>query len=465
MKKLVIQFTGILAMPVLLAGLTACSSIEVSKFASERMIAVDGDGFPYPYSVKTGSTAIPKSKFNYDRHLDRIVESIKRSGRKKILIHAFGGLNNLDETIGYTEKYSRTISKESDFYPIFICWKSSLFDAYFDHLFFIRRGRTSYFSGPMLSPFYFLMDITRAVSRLPVNLVYQSYGLFYDDYGEEFDDVEIREEMKKKGIRAYIGHDNSSIYKKIGLSSVYIVCFPIRIVTTPLIDAFGKSAWDVMKRRTRTAFYPVHPLEITRKDKIKFALFPEKGALAKLMDKLSVLYQTDKSYSFTLIGHSMGPLLINGILEQYNTLPYENIVYLAAACSIRNSMDAVVPYLRNHPQSTFYNLCLHPEADHINTMFLGLPRGSVLEWVDSYFSDPVSPEDLVIGSWSNAIQIVPRRTVSVRSQVVLKAFGINDPKTNTVQIDMPQDHVEISGLKVKFWKEKFWKIPANNPQK
>ena len=44
------------------------------------------------------------------------------------------------------------------------------------------------------------------------------------------------------------------------------------------------------------------------------------------------------------------------------TLPFDNIIYLAAACPIRQYEEAVLPYLRKNKRARFFNLMLGASA-------------------------------------------------------------------------------------------------------
>jgi hypothetical protein len=120
----------------------------------------------------------------------------------------------------------------------------------------------------------------------------------------------------------------------------------------------------------------------------------------------------------------------------------------------------VIPYLESHPDARFFNLTLHPRAEVRETWSAGIgslgldpaPRGSLLVWIDNYFSDPTSFADRTIGRWDNLIpatHVFPR---DVRARVFIKAFGVtrwggSDP-------DNPQTHGDLT--KGKFWDEAFW---------
>ena len=90
-----------------------------------------------------------------------------------------------------------------------------------------------------------------------------------------------------------------------------------------------------------------------------------------------------------------------------------------------------------------------------------LPRGSVLRWIDLYFTDPLTSNDHCLGIWYNAIYSMPRLLGTVQKQCVIKVFGIHDPATNTIDINMPQDHTDFSNPKLRFWEPEFWQLPEN----
>src|SRR5881296_2962462 len=48
--------------------------------------------------------------------------------------------------------------------------------------------------------------------------------------------------------------------------------------------------------------------------------------------------------AITLVGHSMGTMILNNVLEDYTDLSFDRIVYLAAAASIDDVRGAVLPY-------------------------------------------------------------------------------------------------------------------------
>jgi hypothetical protein len=453
----------ICSLPFLFA-VAGCGSLKISESTSERMVAIKSDGSPALYPIKkTSGKTVEVNDHKYEKQLDSIFAGIRKSGRKKILLYVFGGMNSLDSTVERTEELSSIVYAKSNYYPIFINWESSLADSYFDHLLFIRRGVKSYTFGPALFPFFLLVDIARAVTRLPINLVYQAHGVFFEDgIGKELS-RENAEKIKSLKIKYYVGEDYEQSYYSTMRGVIYFFGLPLRVVTTALIDVGGKSAWDVMIRRSQLVFQKSQTFESDFSEEISAMTSPPDGALSVFMDKLVKFYRKYPEYEFTLIGHSMGAFIINGILSRYETLPYKNIVYMVPACSCKEAAQALRPYLEKHPESTFYNLCLHPNMDASEMMAFGvLPRGSVLRWIDLYFADPLTSNDHCLGVWINAMYSMPRLLGKVQNQCVIKGFGIEDPVTNNIEIDKPQKHTDFSDPKLRFWDPALWKLPKDH---
>ena len=171
-------------------------------------------------------------------------------------------------------------------------------------------------------------------------------------------------------------------------------------------------------------------------------------------------------YEVTLIGHSMGAMVINQLLRHNPDIECKNIVFLAAACSIHQFQQCTIPYLEAHRQTQFYNLCLHPTAEVTEADALGVvPRGSLLNWIDEFLNSPQTPLDRTLGNWNNilpAIYVIPRE---VRPRVCLKAFAMTadgstlDPETDA---EAPQKHGQFTDL--HYWEKSFWEpLPADDP--
>jgi hypothetical protein len=215
----------------------------------------------------------------------------------------------------------------------------------------------------------------------------------------------------------------------------------------------------------------------------KAIAYKETGALARLLHALNDVaaggtgeekgvgipmqtqstLKTGQDFEMTLIGHSMGTIVLNDFIRDYESYPnlkITNIVYMAPACSIRDFERSVIPYMRSTKgkDARFYNLTLHPlndvrEANAFNLV----ARGSLLEWIDSYFTTPSTPMDRTLGKWENIIQATHIIPDEVRERVYIKGFPVGD--TNK---DGPQKHGEFDeyrpkdGQTWKFWDRAFW---------
>lgn len=442
---------------------TGCASIKIESFYADKIIAVTPDGRMEPYPCYTVDGIFYEDGYpTFSAQLNDFERNLKSSGRKRVLIYVFGGMNSVDDTVERSRELIDSIWETSDYYPLMINWESSLFESYGDHLVFIRNGVRSYWLGPALSPFVLLADVSRAVVNLPINMVRQTAMISETDYTmPDFTDTRLLEFTEGERLQFYVGEDKgekASFWRR----ALYTIALPARIISTTLIDACGKSAWDIMIHRSRAAFdiYYADEINVDINDYIPAAFAPESGSLAHLMQHLRKLQRTDSELEFTIIGHSMGPFIINEMLLLYNDVKFKNIVYMAPACTIREGVAALKPYLQQHPETMFYNLCVHSRAENEEMLeFAVLPQGSVLEWIDIYFSSQVSVDDYTMGRWWLGMLRFPRLFGDVQSRVVHKAFGISDPVTNDRVINMPQSHTDFSSPELRFWQPDFWQIP------
>lgn len=125
-----------------------------------------------------------------------------------------------------------------------------------------------------------------------------------------------------------------------------------------------------------------------------------------------------------------------------------NIIYMAAACSIRDFTDTAGAYLRSPDGSSanFYNLCLHPRRE-VDENYSAAVRGSLLIWIDNIFGNPTNFEDRTLGSFINctlASDLLPSNTF-------IKGFGVNHTRD---QQRGPQSHGSFGEF--KWWDPAFY---------
>ncbi len=226
----------------------------------------------------------------------------------------------------------------------------------------------------------------------------------------------------------------------------YYGLFATRFVSAPLVDAFGTTMWENMVRRTRTTIRRPIEFDINLRDTFEAEQiaqiekdkrdFPNGiGAFAKFFSMLEYCVAptepaggTDaaaktpcpdelvresrakwRDSELTVIGHSMGTIVMNELIPLHADLPYRNLVFMAAAASVRDTTRAMSPVVieandgkKKEAPLRFYNLTLHPQNDANELVALGAaPSGSLLAWVDEMYENPKTAIDRTMGKWRN----------------------------------------------------------------
>ncbi len=420
---------------------------------------------------------------------------------KRVLIFIHGGLTEQDAALERDALQYKYI-QQAGYYPIFVNWDSDLMSAYGEHLLWIRQGRKETdplrrFGQVLTSPLYLLADIGRAATRAPSVWVHLG-STDADAAGNRWGSVHQRQPHWLENDQSLYAAkyystlharyastlpttptDRGQIHLSMGPeqstsnfwrfdSFKYIVTMPAKLVTTPLIDSLGKSAWEVLCRRTVNLFedpLDTRALGANTKQMSQLLDYGPPGDLQWFLNKLQNHIDRDPDgdqYEITVIGHSMGTLVINELLRHNPNLNIRNIVYLAAACSIHDFRRDTIPYMDAHPLTRMYNLCLHPTAEVTEAEVYDLPpRGSLLVWIDEFLGEPRTPLDRTLGRWDNilpATYIIPPK---LRDRIFIKAFAMtaNGARTEPeTQSPAPQVHGDFSWA--AYWDPAFWQ-PAN----
>lgn len=251
----------------------------------------------------------------------------------------------------------------------------------------------------------------------------------------------------------------------------YVITVPSRLLLNPVVDSFGTSAWETMLRRTRVLFnrddefYHPHS-ELTEGSGERLTEIPRRGGISIFLRRLEKEIRAAKEadgrpWEITLVGHSMGTIIANQMLREVIQLrldlPIQNIVYMAAAASVRDVLDSVVPYLRKARKAKFYNLTLHSIADQRESYKLRDipidpgPRGSLLVMIDNFLSKPLTYLDRTAGRYENFLPAVHNIPREFWPRVHIKTFSVGDG----VRSENPQKHGEFTS-RFKFWIEECW---------
>jgi len=232
---------------------------------------------------------------------------------------------------------------------------------------------------------------------------------------------------------------------------------PLKPFVMYVVDALGTPAWITMHRRSQAMFED--PNAFAHRQNAPPGYVSPSGALSHLLDSLEQQIRRDTAtkYELTVIGHSMGAIVATEMARRRDSLPIDNLVFMAPAASLREFEVGVIPYLERHDSTQFYDLTLHPLADLRENHFLRIPPyGSLLEWIDSYYSRPENDFDRMMGKYNNVVQASFMFPTSVRGRVHIKGFGYNDGTGCGPKKNLPYQHGQFNDLSVPFWRPQFW---------
>ena len=250
-----------------------------------------------------------------------------------------------------------------------------------------------------------------------------------------------------------------------------VLTAPPKLLLGPVLDGFGPGSWSEMRRRVGAMVHSRR--DFSSSASLDPDYHPPRGAAHALLDSLQEMSLAQKADSlpldqrrtrvFILVGHSMGTIVIDELLEHFPDLPVARIVYLAAATTVAELESGVVRFLQRHPTTLYYHGMLHPYADAGEWqpgMFDLVPRGSLLEWVDDYLATPDTPLDRVSGKWANIVPATHIFPPSIRDRVVLKAFGVRDPfdRDDPVLYSRMHEHAGFSNPGFAFWDDASWQL-------
>lgn len=158
-----------------------------------------------------------------------------------------------------------------------------------------------------------------------------------------------------------------------------------------------------------------------------------------------------------MIGHSMGTIVVNELLQLFPDLPYESLVYMAGAASVGETSRAVTPVLtRNRGCTRFYGLMLHPMNEAREATGWGLlPSGSLLVYVDEFLEVPKTVPDRTVGQWRNLR--ATRHVFFPEEARRWMLFHVFDRAQRNGAMPNPTSHGSFNDEGVPFWQEAFWK--------
>jgi len=405
---------------------------------------------------------------------------------KRIVLFIHGGMVTLKNAERTADGLTRII-KDPATYPMFINWEAGPFSSYLRHLAYERngvsyRGTSIAFPTTLGSPLILLSDLGRGISRLPINAILSAGKILQTSEGLSGKSNKIfpvkgqlentltvleygtenhvpREHFLEDGlVHPANGHRGRNINVALGTDkrspdpivvAKSIVTYPAKFATEPLLDALGTPAWGNMLRRTRSMFHPsenyIAQADHSHNNQI--------GPATLFFQELDKFMQSHPDVQLDVIAHSMGTIVMNEAFVLTPDLRVRNLVYMGAACSIRDFQASAGRYLTDPKCKTnFYNLSLHPRAELDESEFKGIPmKGSLLVWIDEFFQAPESFGDRTLGTFENAV--IAKDFLPDNPRVHLKAFPMQRPCKPGPCLG-PQTHPDFTTY--AFWKPDFW---------
>ena len=365
-----------------------------------------------------------------------------------------------------------------------------------------------------------LADVGRALMRLPLvvaNNTRSDIEMVIPVRNREEGAAAVHQfqELTRGGFQVEIGDDYSRNSDRLTRGLSYWLTLPIKYFGASLIDGFGQGAWDDMLRRT-VETYPArmdtdakqrlqaeqtkqsiantsqttnatnHALSTRQQKRAKRFLA---AGLPIFVDALRQRQDSNSVQEVTVVGHSMGTIILNRVLRD-TTAKFANIVYMGAACSIDDFTTSVLPYMQRYPKAQFYNLSIHPVAEVGEIDMADMPpRGSLLVWLDNFLAHPVTEQERTLGRWENLFRSSPTGEPMIRSfyandesgilksQLHFQAFSVGfgssnqmrklkyqwnqDPKAVDIsqRCDTPLKHGDFSDM--PYWLSGYWWKPVN----
>ena len=490
------------------------------------VIRVNADGLLLDYRQHSSGLPLVEGKLVRDYLNATVFEGLRASNKSQVLIFVHGGMDDTSAALDhFWSDYQRIL--QGPYYPVFIVWPSGWSETYFEHLFKVRQGVKAETAGEMVysyatSPLMLLSDVGRAITRTPMVIANNEHSDFETiQPARHLDDgAPVRQYAEfPTNYSVYVGNDYSSGWSGFTRGVSYWATLPVKLFVGSAIDGFGMGAWDNTVRRTQEV-YPAKydsaiashlkaklaeqenrvneaPSDATSKSGKPLSKRQKKKAQRYLASGLPIFFdmlrekkQDGAVNDVTLVGHSMGTIILNRVLRDA-PMDFNNIIYLGAACSIDDFTTSVLPYMKLHTNTEFYNMTLHPVAETDETYALDLcPRGSLLVWLDNFLVNPASEQERRFGRWRNLYRSSPtgepliRRMFdydpSVSGRLHFRAFSVwltdsdtlrdreyqwNDhaapPSVSDIdgetRTNNPMTHTELG--QAPYWNPAFWTVP------
>lgn len=457
--------------------------------ASKHIVIVDPRGDMEAVSDALPDTGKYKQQFrNITAAYVNFRSSAPAGAPNRVLIYVNGGLNSRKKVLAQAQEQIPCM-KEAGYFPVFLIWRTGAFETYAEQIGKVRNGVRED-DWQMTAPLYFIGDIAQGIARAPVTYINQ-VRLFSGAQDVANSAYSLKNHKWRHDRARHPAHDNNLLFEdRVDERSantagflLYGLTMPFRALATPFLDAFGKTAWENMVRRARITIRRVAefregagqtPPENNSRYRNGTAPF------AKFFTDLQDCYwpptatgppptchgdagmrAAGADMELTVIGHSMGTIVLNELIPIARRLDYRNIVYMAAAASMRDFNNSVVPVIAEKSNIRFFNLSLHPMADAREIgLFGAVPSGSLLEWIDDMFEGPKTILDRTLGKWRNVRLAKHVFSRAAQTRMIFKVFGFRNQRNQRgapgYRPGDPVKHGQFNDTRMHYWLPEFW---------
>lgn len=474
---------------------------------ARHVVAVNGRGEFKPVKFTHPDCNKQDPVSNLNDHLEQIVKSAGASSTKKLLIFIHGGMNDYESSLGRVERDLSDMMRDVDTYPIFVIWPSEMFDSYGDSIAHYYQGGWDNLRNLISVPFKIATDLAEIGTRSllsygkQTNLLLGSLCLnegWRDDFplycgpkpnnpavpssnepqqrNQNDDDRNptndpCEETVEPRGFKC-VKTSAQAAYEFWHLKNLLLS--PLKLVSIPIVDPLGVRDWNSMISRTRFTLRKPCKEDVLGKGDC------DVGSVHKLFQAID---ENLRDKEITLIGHSMGAIVASEIVNTFPDLPFRNIVFMGAAVSIKefsgsvqrillqrvkesglnvsNCIPEKVGILGNAKEAEtkpfcFFNLSLHPYAEATEENAFGAaPSGSLLEWIDTNFTQPADLSDRTLGRWVNIspLRFTLKTELLDKGYMHFKRFGLDfkGPHSHGGLAD-PNESKEYG----VYWEPRYW---------
>lgn len=376
----------------------ALNGQEHTRFPEHHYIMVHKDGYPIDrneHPIYSRKERPDFQKMVIEPILSSIDEHVKKADAEgqtpaQLLLFFHGGLNFYEDGFSRIETLVNENERlgASSYYPVFINWNSSFGSCVWDDLAEIRFGRRYRWAGYPTAPFLLAGRLAESGFTAP-----QAWWAQAQNAVDNFLETE---------------DPRPPVFDRVWAGVSYFGILPLRVASIPLIRTFGTPAWEIMKRRA----------DLVLASRLETNPYAREGAGHTFIDALRkkitagmregkpvALWKVEGQkvpIEITLIGHSMGALIVNRLLQMFPDLMMKRIIYLAAAASIEDVEGTIIPYLQLYKETNFWNFSLsnwHETGEKV--AYDLFERGSLLVWIDHLFERVLTPQQKRIGKYMN----------------------------------------------------------------